>query len=126
MLVLARDIGVHMRVRVDVISMAVQLVGRWLVPGLIWLRMGSCGAFLADPDEREVGESRLVAESILEVLAHRCELIRFHGSHLGAALAVQVFDFVTSDQRVEAGAVAEVNVPQQALAFEDLQIAVDR
>ena len=58
--------------------------------------------------------------------AHRVQLFGRDGGDLGAPLAVEVFDFVAPDERVQAGSVPEVHVADQSVALEHLEVSVDR
>ena len=87
-----------------------------------WLR----GAAFAEPDDREMGEARFVAELRFDRLAYGVELLGRDGGDFGAPFAVEVFDFVTADERVEAGSVSEVDVADESVALEHLEVSVDR
>ena len=63
----------------------------------------SSSAVLAQPDHREVGESRVVAESPSTCLADLRELVGASTVTLAAALAVQILAVVAADERVEPG-----------------------
>ena len=83
-------------------------------------------AVFAEPDEREVGEVRLVAELFPNGVAHRVESFWRDRGHLCAALAVEVLDLVAAEQRVEPGSVTEMDVTHDAKALERFEVAVDR
>ena len=59
-------------------------------------------------------------------LAYRGELIGREHGQLPAALAVEILALVAADERIEARAVAEVDVAGQPVAFEHLEVAVYR
>jgi hypothetical protein len=134
-------------VRVYVVAMAVQmlmaarrlvrviragLVVLLVVPadvGVIIVVPGAwrlCGALLAETDDRKVGEARFVAELPFDLPAQRVESFGRYSGHFGAPLAVEVFDLMAADEYVEAGSVPEVDVPDQAMALEDLEVSIDR
>ena len=57
-------------------------------------------------------------------MADRVDLLGGDDGDLGAAFAVQVFNLLVADQDVEARAVAEVDVTDQAVALEHLEVAM--
>lgn len=105
-------------VRVPVVVVAVVLV-------VVARRRRLLGAPLAEAHDREVREAGVMGEPGSDLGADRVELLGSEQRHLGAALAVQVLA-VAADQRVQAGAVPEVHVPREALAFEQLEVAIHR
>jgi hypothetical protein len=124
-------------VRVDVVSVTVESLGG---PGRRALSIraglapaGACGpvlrvgagAVLAGTDDREVSETRRVAELPLDLLADRVQTLGGNGGDLGAVLAVEVFDFVRAGQHVKRGRVAEVQVMDHPALLKQFQVAVD-
>lgn len=81
---------------------------------------------LAESDDREVREARLVAELAFDFPAYRIESFRRYRGDFGAVVAVEVFDLVAADEDVQAGSVAEVDVADQSVALKDLEVAVHR
>src|SRR5580704_14721792 len=84
------------------------------------------GAAAAETNDWEVDEARPVAELALDQLTHRVELLRHDRSVLRAALTSEVLALTGDSQRMQSGAVPEVNVSNQPDVLERLQVAVDR
>src|SRR5436190_13669996 len=91
-------------------------------------RFGSAGAgaFRAEPGDREVAEPRVVAEPPPDRAADAVELAGLDGPCPPAALADEVLANSLADERVEAGAVPEVDVADDAERLHPLEVAVDR
>ena len=73
-----------------------------------------------------MAEAGLVAEQVAHDVLDRLELVRRSGADGAAALAVEVLALSTAHERVKTRAVPEVDVLDQAVAFERLQVAIDR
>src|ERR671937_330088 len=84
------------------------------------------GTVRAQPHQGEVAEPGFVAETPANRLAGRVELAGLDAHDRAAALADQVLALALPEERVEAGAVAEVNVPDDAHGLEPFEVAVDR
>lgn len=101
------------------------LVAEGCVGAVIWGRAPS-GALFADPDDREVGEARFIAELLFDLLANGVEILHGDGRDLLAVFAVEVFELLAAGQHVESGSVAEMDVANEAVTLEQLEVAIDR
>src|SRR5271155_119592 len=91
------------------------------------LRAAHCrGAIGTQADDRKVNKARAVAELKLDQLAYPVELLGSDSSIVRAALTCEVLPVPGHGQRVEAPAVAEVHMANDADVLERLQVAVDR
>ena len=91
-------------------------------------RPSCCVALLAraaEPEYREVGEPRAVAETAHDLAAHRLDLVARHLEHVPAALAREVLAVAAGRDRVAAGAVAAVDVADEPDGLQRLEVAVD-
>src|SRR5436190_3871185 len=84
------------------------------------------GTVRTQPHQGKVAEPGFVAEAPANRLAGRVELAGLDTDNLAAALADQVLALALAEERVEAGTVAQVNVPDDAHRLEPLEVAVDR
>ena len=73
-----------------------------------------------------MAEPGFVAEAPANRLAGRVELAGLDTDNLAASLADQVLALALAEERVEAGTMAEVNMPNDAHRLEPLEVAVDR
>ena len=87
------------------------------VGAVIWGRSLS-GASLAEPDDREVGESCVEPELPFDLFADRVEGLDGDRRYLRAAFAVEVFELLAADQHVESWSVAEVDVANEPVTLE--------
>jgi len=125
--------AMDVRVGVDVVAVAVGVlmlvysVGAALKIGFRRAAPpGLAGALLAEADDREVGEARLVSEFFLDLSAYLVQAWCGDRGDSGAAVAVEIFDLITAEEDIEARSVAQVDVTDQSIGFEDLEVAVDR
>ncbi len=70
-------------------------------------------------------EPGFVAEQPMDLLANRIELLDSQATNRSAALAGEVFALAVTDERVEAGAVSEVDVPGEPVLLERFEVPVD-
>src|ERR1700754_1513485 len=82
-------------------------------------------AVRAAPVDREVREAGLVAEVVADHGAHAVQLLGLDGDDLAAAFAREVLALAAAQQSVDAGAVADVHVADDAELLERLEVAVD-
>lgn len=80
----------------------------------------------AEPDDREVGEADLVAESLPDLIANRVKLLRCERPDRRASLAGEELPLAAANQRVQAGSMSEVNVARESVLLERFEVAVDR
>jgi hypothetical protein len=73
-----------------------------------------------------MGELSLIAKLFLDAVADAIELTWRDGQHRATALAVEVGPLVVTAEGIEPGAVAEVDVADKTVTFQQLEIAVDR
>ena len=73
-----------------------------------------------------MGEPRLPAEPLSQLIANRVELIRADRPHELAGLADEVLLDAAARAHVEAGGVAEVEVADDPGPLEPLEVAIDR
>src|ERR1700728_2114188 len=104
-----------------------QLSSRDCLVCVFWARRECepCRARLACADEGEVGEAHVVAEAAFDVAADRIEELGTNSPGGAAFRAVDVFPGSATGELVESGAVSEVDVVQQPVAFEGLEVSVD-
>jgi hypothetical protein len=93
---------------------------------IVWLASQFLRAVGTKSNYRKVGKSSCVAEQMLDQLAYRIQLRRRDRAIGGTPLARQVLALAGHGQRVQSGAVAEVDVPDDARILECLEIAVHR
>lgn len=83
-------------------------------------------AAATEAEDREVGESRLVAEAAPDGAPDRIELSRLDARHLAAALAGEVFALLRTHQRIQARAMTDVDVADQSELLELGEVPVNR
>src|SRR5204863_385246 len=80
------------------------------------------GAARAQTDDGKVGEARAVAEGALDRLAHSVELLARHRKVIGATLAGQVLLLAGDGERMQPGAVPQMDMPNEPDFLEGLQV----
>ena len=110
----------------DVVAMAVLVLVPVIAP-FRWLP-GVCvgGTSGADADDRKVAEARPVAKPLANLRPHRIELGRIETGHPSTALTRQKLLVAGADQHVEARAVPEMDVLDNAKLLEPLEVPIDR
>jgi hypothetical protein len=73
-----------------------------------------------------MGESGLVPEQVLDLLAHRIQLLRRERPDAAAALTGEELSFAAADQLVQTRPVSKVNVPSEPVLLERLEVAIHR
>lgn len=81
---------------------------------------------IAEADDREVCEVRLVAKALSDVLADWVEVLGRDLCDLAAPLAVEVLELLAASEHPQPRAVAEVHVAHNAMSLEHLEVSVDR
>jgi hypothetical protein len=71
-------------------------------------------------------ETCLVAVALFDAFANGIELLGGQRPDSSATIAVQVLPLAATEQRIQPGAVAEVDVSHQAVALQRLEIAMHR
>jgi hypothetical protein len=81
---------------------------------------------IAHADDRKMGETGAVAETLADQLAKIIKL-RWGDTHRGmTAFAIEILALTFAHESVEAGTMAEVHMAHNAGALESLEVAVDR
>lgn len=120
---LPERILVAVRVGVEVVTVAV-LMHVVDAPVVVFVIAAARGASATEAKNREVGEMSLETGRIPDPLTDRLDLRRRQPAELVASLADQVGGVAVADQRVEPGAMTDVNVPNHAQPLEELQVPV--
>lgn len=116
------------------VLMIVLMLLRLIHRRLLSLSRGSCrssawalfGTRVADADYREMIEACLVPVALGDAFANGIELLHGQRPDGAAAIAVQVLALAAAEQRVQPGAVAEMNVAHEAVALERLEVTMHR
>jgi hypothetical protein len=104
-------------------------VGVYEAPVTVTVAMGSPasgsagGALGAEAEDREVAEPRLIAETIVDLLPDRLEV---HDVDAMTAFAGEIRGLAGSDQGIEAGTVADVDMVDRPELLELLERPIDR
>jgi hypothetical protein len=83
-------------------------------------------AFGAGANDREMREPSFVAELFPDTVTNGVKFLRCDGAHRAAPLAIEICPFVVAAEGIEPRAVAEMDVADKSVAFQQLEIAVDR
>jgi hypothetical protein len=73
-----------------------------------------------------MAETCLVAVSLSDAFANGIELLGGQRPDGSAAIAIQVLPLAVTEQRIQPGAVAEMDVAHQAVALKRLEVAMHR